>query len=218
MKQVALLALLASVCTAGEYAVLQSGFRIAAEQHELIDGTIRLHTKTGTLDFPAEQVIRFEQEEYVAPKPAVIPEAAVEKASADAKPLTPQEVLQEAAEKYGVRAEFIRSLAAVESAYRADAVSPKGALGLMQLMPGTAQDLGVDPHDPRQNADGGVRYIKELLLKYKDHPDPVRMALAAYNAGPGAVDRYGKIPPYRETQAYVEKVLRRYLNELKPKS
>jgi soluble lytic murein transglycosylase-like protein len=84
----------------------------------------------------------------------------------------------------------------------------------MQLMPGTARDLGANPHDPEQNADAGVRYMKQLLLKYKDSKDPVRLALAAYNAGPGAVDRYGAIPPYRETQAYVEKVLRKYLAQL----
>jgi soluble lytic murein transglycosylase-like protein len=102
----------------------------------------------------------------------------------------------------------------VESAWRAQAVSPKGAIGLMQLMPGTAGELGVNPHDPAQNAEAGARYLKQLLLKYQHTGDPVRMALAAYNAGPGAVDRYGRIPPYRETQQYVERVLRRYLDEL----
>jgi soluble lytic murein transglycosylase-like protein len=114
----------------------------------------------------------------------------------------------------GLRPEFVRSVAAVESAFREKAVSPKGAIGLMQLMPGTARDLGVNPHDAAENAHGGAKYLKELLLRYKNAADPVRLALAAYNAGPGAVDRYGTIPPYRETQQYVERVLRRYLKEL----
>ena len=115
----------------------------------------------------------------------------------------------------GLRPEFVRSVAAVESAYRTAAISPKGAIGLMQLMPATAAELGANPHDPLQNADAGARYLRQLLLKYKDTPDPVRLALAAYNAGPGAVDKYRNIPPYRETQQYVERVLRKYLAELK---
>jgi soluble lytic murein transglycosylase-like protein len=116
---------------------------------------------------------------------------------------------------HGLRPEFVKSVASVESAYRVKAVSPKGAIGLMQLMPGTAKDLGVDPNVPAENAEAGARYLKQLLLKYANSSDPVRLALAAYNAGPGAVDKYGRIPPYRETQAYVEKVLRKYLAELK---
>jgi soluble lytic murein transglycosylase-like protein len=91
-----------------------------------------------------------------------------------------------------------------------DAVSPKGAIGIMQLMPGTARELSADPHHPEQNVDAGVRYLRDLLLKYQDHPDQVRLALAAYNAGPGAVDRYNGIPPYRETVEYLRKVLDRY--------
>jgi soluble lytic murein transglycosylase-like protein len=73
----------------------------------------------------------------------------------------------------------------------------------------------VDPRDPAQNAEAGARYLKQLLLKYAGSADPVRLALAAYNAGPSAVDKYRNIPPYRETQQYVERVLRRYLADLK---
>lgn len=197
--------------------MLQNGFRIAALRHEVVGSVVRLETQHGSMDLPAAHVVRFDQEEYVTPKPKPA-EAATVAQPATAVTLTPEQVLAEAAVKHGLRPEFVKSVAAVESAFQESALSPKGAIGLMQLMPGTAADLGVDPRDPKQNADGGVRYLKELLLKYKNHADPVRMALAAYNAGPGAVDRHRNIPPYRETQAYVEKVLRKYLQELKPKS
>jgi soluble lytic murein transglycosylase-like protein len=168
------------------------------------------------MDLPVAEVARFDVEEYVAP-PAPPPAApAVPEAPRTvviSQP-TPQELVQQAAVNNGLRPEFVRSVAAVESAFREKAVSPKGAIGLMQLMPGTARDLGVNPHNAAENAHGGAKYLKELLLRYKNAADPVRFALAAYNAGPGAVDRYGTIPPYRETQQYVERVLRRYLKEL----
>lgn len=205
---------------AGEYAVLQNGFRIQAERHEVLSGdVVRLHTAQGMMDLPSSQVQRFELEEYVKPAEPPKPEPAVAAPAQPipAGPLTPQELIDQAATNHGLLPEFVHSVASVESAYRTKAVSPKGAIGLMQLMPGTARELGADPHDPAQNADAGVRYLKQLLLKYKDSKDPVRLALAAYNAGPGAVDRYGSIPPYRETQAYVEKVLRKYLDQLKTK-
>jgi soluble lytic murein transglycosylase-like protein len=195
--------------------VLRTGFRLHADRHERMGDLVRLHTGSSFIDVPAKDIARFEIEEYVPPPPP--PPAPPVTAVADPAPqqATPEELLADAATAHGLRPEFVRSVAAVESAYQPGAVSPKGAIGLMQLMPGTAKELGVDPHDPAENADGGVRYLKELLLRYAGTKDPVRLALAAYNAGPGAVDRYRNIPPYRETQAYVEKVLRKYLAELK---
>jgi soluble lytic murein transglycosylase-like protein len=202
---------LLTVCPAlaGEYAVLQTGFRIHSLRHEVIGEVVRLHTTTGNMDLPARDIARFEVEEYVKPPEPVAP-VVVEKTSTD-----PKQLIDVAAEKHGLLPEFVHSVALAESAYRTDAVSPKGALGLMQLMPGTAKELGVDPFDPAQNAEAGARYLKQLLIKYKDTRDPVRLALAAYNAGPGAVDKYDGIPPYRETQQYVERVLRKYLAQIK---
>jgi soluble lytic murein transglycosylase-like protein len=101
---------------------------------------------------------------------------------------------------------LVRAVIQAESAWNVRAVSVKGAQGLMQLMPATATDLGVsDPFDPEQNIKGGVKYLRLLLDRYDGN---FELALAAYNAGPGAVDRYGrKVPPYRETQAYVRKIV-----------
>ena len=113
-----------------------------------------------------------------------------------------------AALRHGLDPELVLAVIAVESNFRSDAVSPKGAQGLMQLMPATAKDLGVkDALDPADNVDGGAKYLKRLLALYDGD---MTKALAAYNAGPGAVARHGGVPPYRETQHYVKKVLRSY--------
>ncbi len=96
-----------------------------------------------------------------------------------------------------------------ESGFKPDALSPKGAIGLMQLMPETARTLGVDPHDPSQNARGGAQYLRDLLSRYENDPNQVLLALAAYNAGPAAVERYHGVPPYAETRAYVAAILDR---------
>lgn len=108
--------------------------------------------------------------------------------------------------EHAISPALVRAVIQAESAWNTRAVSSKGALGLMQLMPATATELGVtDPFDPVQNIRGGVKYLRFLLDRYNGSPE---LALAAYNAGPGAVDRYGrKVPPYRETQAYVRKIV-----------
>jgi hypothetical protein len=217
VKRTVLLLFVANCAFAGEYAVLRNGFRIHALKHEVTGSMTRLFTGNGAIEVPSIEIHKFEVEEYVPPEPAPTPEPAADLQALPVASTDPRELLSEAAERHGLLPEFVHSVASIESAYRTDAVSPKGAIGLMQLMPGTARELGANPRDPAENADAGTRYLKQLLLKYKDSPDPVRMALAAYNAGPGAVDRYRNIPPYRETQQYVEKVLRRYLAQLKDK-
>lgn len=121
-------------------------------------------------------------------------------------------LIEEAARAYGVDPLLVHSVIQMESNYNPYAVSPKGARGLMQLMPGTARQLGVgNSFDPRENIEAGVRYLKQLQDEYQDD----RLALAAYNAGPAAVNRYKQIPPYPETQEYVKRVGERYVEARK---
>lgn len=191
---------------AGEYAVLSNGFRIHAERHEANGSNVRLFTKDGTIEVPATSVGSFEAEEYVPPTPAP---AVIGASPALAIPKTtdPKTLVREAALRNSLPPAFVASVARAESAMKQSAVSPKGAIGVMQLMPATAKALDADPHDTEQNIDAGTRLLRELLVKYDG--DVVK-ALAAYNAGPGAVDRYNGLPPYRETQDYVNKVIRDY--------
>lgn len=202
---------------AGEYAVLSSGSRLYAERHETVGDQVRLFSGQGSIDIPATTVSGFEQEEYAPPKPApevpFIPKAA----PAVNTPKTPYELVQEAALQEGLPPEFVHSVVAAESAYNPKARSQKGAIGLMQLMPGTAASLQADPHDPAQNVAAGTKLLKELLAKYEGYEDQVRYALAAYNAGPGAVAKYHGVPPYRETRAYVERIVKQYLKAQKKK-
>jgi soluble lytic murein transglycosylase-like protein len=201
-----LLILLCLPLCAGEVAVLKNGFTMRVERHETVDGNVVLHTASGEIVMQAAQFSSFEAEDSIKPAPAALP---APPASPAAKPAaaTPQELVQRAAEKYGLPPALLHSVAKAESGYQVAALSPKGAIGLMQLMPATAAELNADPNDPEQNADAGARYLRELLIRYDGS---AHRALAAYNAGPGAVERYNGVPPYRETREYIDRILRDY--------
>jgi soluble lytic murein transglycosylase-like protein len=207
MKILALILCGTSLAAATEVAVLHSGARLRAERVERDGSRVILHQAEGRIELDATLVAAVE----VEPEPEPVPAAPLPSLPPPVLALKPtRELVTEAANRYGLPPEIVHSVAAVESAYRADAVSPKGAIGVMQLMPETARFLNADPHNLAENIDAGTRLLRDLLLRFQNEPNPVRRALAAYNAGEGAVRRYNGVPPYRETQAYVEKVLERY--------
>ena len=122
-------------------------------------------------------------------------------------PSTTEEILEAAAAKYNVDPDLVKAIAAAESDWDQNAISSVGAIGVMQLMPETAAALGVNPYDENENIEGGAKYIRQMLDTFDGN---VRKAVAAYNAGPNAVKRYGGVPPYAETQHYVGRVLDLY--------
>jgi soluble lytic murein transglycosylase-like protein len=181
------------------------------DRHEADGAKVRLYHGTGFVELDSAVVRNYEAEEYAAPVPVLAPVPQPEAMAAPEAPATgpapapptPLELADAAADRYGLPRELVRSVMAAESGFQPLAVSPKGAIGLMQLMPGTAQVLGADPYDPAQNVDAGTRYLRDLLEKYNYG---LRHALAAYNAGPAAVDRYNGVPPYRETIDYIGRI------------
>jgi soluble lytic murein transglycosylase-like protein len=204
------LLLLAIPATAGEYAVLGNGFRLHADRHESDGSVIRLYDDGGMTQLASASIDHFEAEE-ASPQPAKPPVPPPTAPAPEAKPvalLTPEELAIHAAQKYSLPASFVRSVMKVESGMRQEAMSPKGALGLMQLMPDTARLLGVNPKDSKENAEGGAQYLRDLLARYENRPDQVVLALAAYNAGPAAVEKFHGVPPYRETREYILRVLK----------
>jgi soluble lytic murein transglycosylase-like protein len=208
------LAATVAVMPAAEVAILDTGYRILAERHELAGESVRLYMADGgVLELPASQVLQFESiapSKVSAPLPDPVSEAA-------APPKTVDDLVDDFAGRNGLPASLIHSVISAESNYDAGAISPKGAVGLMQLMPGTALELAVtDSTSPEQNIRGGTSYLKLMLDRYQGSPDQIARALAAYNAGPGAVDRHNGVPPYTETRLFVRKVLRRFLEETSP--
>jgi len=207
MRLLGLIFILAATSAfAGEYAVLASGARLHIDRHEADGAKVRLYYGSGFAEMNLTSVRGFEDDGIVAPPPAPAVEIPVAREAVEtpvAAPLSPLELADAAADKYGLPRELVRFVMAAESGMAPGAVSPKGAIGLMQLMPATAEALGVNPYDPAQNVDAGARYLRNLLEKY-DYG--LRHALAAYNAGPGAVDKYHGIPPYRETINYVLRI------------
>jgi soluble lytic murein transglycosylase-like protein len=204
--------LLTAACAfAGESVVLTTGARMHVDRHEVEGSRIRLYNSTGYIEMNASLVRAFEPDQAQPAAPASQPEAASAApapAVQDAAPATPQQLADAAADKYGLPRSLVRSVMAAESGFAKGAISPKGAVGLMQLMPATAQSLGVNPNDPAQNVDGGTRYLRDLLIQYDG---ALWHALAAYNAGPGAVNKSPDgIPPYPETIRYVKRIHKSY--------
>jgi len=194
--------LMAAQLQAAEIANLRNGFSIPHERHEVVGDTTRLYMSaepsSGYVDVPTAQIENFE------PAPPE-PQAATSQAQT---PVDLSTIVSAASTRSQVDADFIASVIRAESGNNPHAISRKGAQGLMQLMPGTASKLGVkNTFDPAENVDGGVRYLRELLLLYNN--DMVK-ALAAYNAGPQRVQQYKGVPPYRETHAYVARVINDY--------
>ena len=195
------LALAAVQLPAAEMANLRNGFGIRHERHETMGEITRIYLTSepsgSFLDVATDQIEGFE------PAP---PEPATDDGAAAVRDL--RTIINDASARSHVDADFIASVIRAESAGNPKAVSPKGAQGLMQLMPQTASTLGVrNSFDPEENVDGGVRYLRDLLVKYSGD---AAKALAAYNAGPHRVQQYGGVPPYRETHAYVARVINDY--------
>lgn len=190
-----------AICSAAETVCLKTGFCLQADSHTLRNETVALRIGSGIVEFPLAQISEIRT--AAAPSPAATEVKAAPGQNTAA-------VLARAAEAQGLPQDFVRSVARVESGYRQNAISQKGAVGLMQLMPATAKSLGVNPELASENAQGGAMYLRSLLLRY--HGDSA-LALAAYNAGPGAVSRFGGIPPYEETRRYVTRVLKEYARQ-----
>jgi soluble lytic murein transglycosylase-like protein len=205
MRRAILLGLLLTALGASaraEIALLSSGLTLKLDGHRVEDGLVVLALKGGgEMGVPPAAVRGFVPDE-------VLDEVAAP-AGGDLRDLAAA-----VARRHGLDPDLVMAVVSVESGFRPQAVSPKGAQGLMQLMPKTASSLGVtDAFDPAQNLDGGTRHLGQLLTLYGGD---LTRALAAYNAGEGAVHRHGGVPPYRETRAYVKRVLERYRGQTKP--
>lgn len=203
-----------------ETAILRNGFTISYTQREIEGATTRLWIcggeETGYVVIPSDQIEGFERAEDVVPSapagrrqsdsattPARVPEAIPEGTVPVKDPI--RAAIAEAARQHQLDPDFLASVVEAESRFNPAAVSPKGAQGLMQLMPQTALHLGVrNAFDPVENVEGGTKYLRQLLEQY--HWDPIK-ALAAYNAGPQRVAEYGGVPPFRETRAYIARII-----------
>ncbi len=182
-----------------DYAVLRTGERLHVTSYERKGDSVRLMVAGGVLEMPADNIVSFEPEDVFLPShPA--PTAATGG--------TFSEIIHAAAARHGLDEKLITSVIAAESNFDPHAISRKQARGLMQLLPSTAARFTVtDIFDPAQNVEAGTRYLKQLLDQYRGN---LTLALAAYNAGPDVVAKYGGIPPIAETRAYVRRVKAHY--------
>ena len=211
----AALASLALPARAAERVTLRNGFVVQCDHFARVEGRIRLYLSAGEdnyIELAPVEIAEVEQLPDPPPQPASAETSPSfsPAAGADAKlsPADLHEMLARAGREHNVDVDLLASLVKAESGGNARAVSRAGARGLMQLMPGTANELGVkNSFKPDQNVRGGTVYLDTLLTRYRDN---IALALAAYNAGPAAVDKYHGIPPYRETRAYVARVIHEF--------
>jgi soluble lytic murein transglycosylase-like protein len=206
---ITLIALTALPCLADDTAILRNGFSIRHERRQIIGTVTRLYvggSESSFVDVPTEEIDHFEA---LPAEPKVVELAPHRERQAPApsgKPIDLSEVVNAASGTYRLDPDLVNSVIKAESGFNVRAVSPKGAQGLMQLMPKTASALGVhNAFDAQANVEGGARYLRELLERYDF--DLVK-ALAAYNAGPQRVEQYGGVPPYYETKVYVARIVR----------
>ena len=186
-----------------DWAVLRNGQRLHVTGYERRGSLVILQIPGGETTLPASAVVRFQPEDDFP--------AATKISSAPADPYA--SLVAKAARKTGLKRTLLSSVIRAESDFHSRAVSPKGALGLMQLMPATARSLAVQhPFDPAENIQGGAKYLRQMLQKFGS----LNLALAAYNAGPGNVALYGGVPPFPETRSYVTRVRRAMKRRVMP--
>jgi soluble lytic murein transglycosylase-like protein len=201
----AALAVPAQIARASELVTLNNGFTMRCDHHARMEDRVRLYLNTGE-----DNYVELEREKIAAvevvPDPPAGPANPVPPAKLTSSDVG--EILAAAGKEHNLDVDLLAAVIKAESNGNTQAVSRAGARGLMQLMPGTANGLGVkDSFEPGQNVRGGSAYLDELLSRYRDN---LALALAAYNAGPAAVDKYRGIPPYHETRAYVARVIHEF--------
>lgn len=179
-----------------DYAVLNTGVRLHISGYEQAGLNVRLHVDGGTVDVPADSVVRYEPEEIFAPIAAKAPEVELSVPFA--------EFIRAAAKKYSLDAQLLARVVQAESNFNPRAISNRNAQGLMQIIPSTGSRLALrNPFDPAQSIEAGAHYLRQMLDKFSGN---VELALAAYNAGPDRVVQYHGVPPYRETRNYIRKI------------
>ncbi len=207
---IAAVALCARPATAAELAILRNGFSIRHEHRLVMGATTRLFfaaDDSSFTDVPTEEITGYEKDLLLLEPAHQQTSAPSQGQPAKSAPALNQ-VVDSASAAYHLDPDLVNSVIHAESGFNPHAISRKGARGLMQLMPGTASQLGVDDvFDPQANVTGGTRYLRELLERY--HFDLIK-ALAAYNAGPQRVEQYRGVPPFRETRAYVARIVHEY--------
>jgi len=214
LAPLAVLASISPATFAAEHITLSNGFEMLCDHHAEAGGRVRLFlgsVEDNYIEFPPQEIALIERVPDLPAPPTAVrvsPTTPAASPSAQLSPADLHEMLAKAGHEHNLDVDLLASLVKAESGGNARAVSPVGARGLMQLMPGTAAGLGVeDSFKPDENVRGGSTYLDALLTRYHDN---LALALAAYNAGPAAVDKYRGIPPYRETKAYVAGVIHEF--------